>query len=132
MPSSPQNKPPTACNKAPAAHDAASSQLTIAVAQDKNLFQDLEQSYIAEKRAHFTAALQDLLPQESHVVVKDVWSGFATYCKYVLSNFVWYSVTETLLEGNADKVPLMICMSFKQKDKLHNMYDLRVHGGVFG
>ena len=99
MPSSPQNKPPTARNKASAARDAVFSQLAIAVAQDKNLLQDLEQSYIAEKRVHFTAALQDLLPQESHVVIKDVWSGFATYCKYVLLNFAWYSNAETLLEG---------------------------------
>ena len=99
IPSSPQNKCSTARNKASAARDAAFSQLAIAVAQDKNLLQDLKQSYIDEKRVCFTAALQDLLPQESHVLVKDVWSGFATYCKYVLSNFAWYSPTEILLKG---------------------------------
>ena len=51
------------------------------VAGDPQLLSCLEHTFIQEERIRFTAALQDLLPQDCQLVVKDVWSSFLTYCK---------------------------------------------------
>ena len=56
-------------------------QLAVAVAQDPGLLEQLRHSFTPEWRDRFTGALQALLPDDHQALVKDVWTGFMTYCK---------------------------------------------------
>jgi hypothetical protein len=57
------------------------AELVKQVSADPGLIASLERSFIPEERGHFTAALQELLPEEHRASVKDVWTSFLTYCK---------------------------------------------------
>ena len=64
-------------------HMVVFSKLAEKVAENPQLLEQLEYSFIPEERAHLVSALQDLLPQESHAIIKDVFSGLLTHCRQV-------------------------------------------------
>lgn len=78
--------PPITTVPPPSARDLVLAELARKVSGDPNLCTLLECSFISEKRDCLIAALRDLLPEEWHVKVKDVWSLFLTYCKWVVLN----------------------------------------------
>ena len=55
--------------------------LATQVAMDPVLVGLLEHAYDPEKRERLTAALSNLLPENSQATVKNVWCKFSAYCK---------------------------------------------------
>ena len=63
--------------------DQALHQLVLEVARKPKLVEKLKGSFIPKERDALITALQELLPQESRRLIKDVWSGLLTYCRCV-------------------------------------------------
>lgn len=72
-------------------------ELIAKVACDPTLVNLLECSFIPEERDRLTNSLQNLLPNECCVIIKDPWVAFMTYCKWVLLNFIVNSIAEAYL-----------------------------------
>ena len=89
--------------------------LATKVAKNNALVGQLERLFISEEREQLTAALHDgLLSDECQKVVKDPWSGFVTYCKWVV--IFWYILMlSPICRENRSKIPLKIDLAFKNQ-----------------
>ena len=96
-------------------------ELAIKVANDNALVHQIEHSFISEERDQLTIALHSLLSGECQKVVKDPWSGFVTYCKWVV-NFWYILMLSPICRENHDKIPLKIDLAFNNKKKAQNAY----------
>ena len=65
------------------------------VANDGKLLELVEDSYLREENKQLARALLDLIPQEYHAGIKDIFCGFMTACKWVNQSPATYSATDT-------------------------------------
>ena len=89
-------------------------ELAIKVARNNALVGQIECSFISEERDQFTISLCGLLLDECQKLVKDPWSGFVTYCKWVII-FWCILMLSPICRENHSEIPLRICAAFNNK-----------------